>query len=67
MLHSRISQTGGIRNSRDLLLTAVEAGNSSSGCQYDLVRVFFGVTDVSLNHHLAEVARELCSLFYKEC
>ena len=54
-----LSQSGWLVNSRNALLTALEAGSLSSGCQHGQVGALFQVTDLSLCPQVAGGTREL--------
>jgi hypothetical protein len=61
---NKVPQNEWLINSRNLLLTVLEPGNSRSGCQHDGVRALFQVTHFFLYPHVVERARELWNISF---
>lgn len=51
-----------IRNSRNILLTVLEAVSPKSECHHSGMRTLFQVTDFSLYPYMMEEAREFCGI-----
>ena len=62
---NKIPPTGGLINNRNFFLKVLEAGSPRSGSRHGQVRALCQVTDF-LYLHMAEGARELSGLLYKD-